>query len=245
MPPAVAYSSVTSRLRSPDNVSGRSRASRASAVVAALLFAGAISQAGAASITGQAADRQVNAAGVIADSSVMHCGYSGVNTVSCVFVFQLPTLPAGKQITGASLRCFQQGSDGTPAYNADLYGIRVSTSSEVRASDAFAGPTDTEAVLIQDNLIVPSDTSGTRSSESKELTEFLNVAYANGEGAGQYVFFRLSPDVVGLPKNFSRFRIYSAEYTGGSYYWPTITYKAGKLEVVPSPAATPAAEAAK
>lgn len=208
------------------------RSTAAAVAFASCLFAGAAPAERVAVLAGLAADRQVTGAGVITDASAMQCGYAGSNEVNCILVFQLPALPEGKQFSDATLRCFQQGTDGEPSFNADLYGIRVASSPEVRAADCFVGESDAEAVLIHDNIILASDTSGKRTSSSKELTEFLNIAYAKGAGAGQYVFFRLSPDAAVRGKSFSRFRIYSAEYAGGRFYWPTISYKAADVAPV-------------
>lgn len=235
-------SSVHSSLEKISTRLAGRRSFAAVVALASLLLSGAAPADRVTVLFGLGADRQVTGAGAITDASSMHCGYAGASEVNCIYVFQLPTLPPGKQFTDVSIRFFHQGTDGEPSFNADLYGIRVAASPEVRATDCFVGPSDSEAVLIQDNLILASDTNGKRTSDAKELAEFLNIAYAKGAGAGQYVFFRINPDLALRGKNFSRFRIYSADYAGGRFYWPTISYKTAD----DAPGAVPAAgEAAK
>ena len=190
----------------------------------------------AASIYGLADDRQVSSMGALTDGTPMMSGYSGTTAYNPVVVFQLPSLPAGKEFSAASLRLYLQGKTGTPTFNGDLYALGVSASSAVLSTDHYSGASDPGALLIQNNLITPSASGGAITASDVVLTDFLNAAYANGTGAGQYVFFRVSPDVAGL-NNYTRYNLYSAEYSGGSYYWPSITY--GTADTVPAWSSVP------
>ncbi len=192
---------------------------------AALALTAAMVPLRADTLYGLAEDRQVSGTGSVTDSNPMLSGYSGSNGLNPVFVFPLPTLPAGHEFSSASLRVYQQGKDGTPSFNADLYGLGVSPSPSVYPDDFYFGPSDSSALLIKDNLLTPSNNSGPAYASTTELSYYLNAAYNNGSGAGQYVFFRVSPDVAGLNYNYTRYRFYSRDYSGGSYYWTSISYE--------------------
>ncbi|CAM3032958.1 DUF7594 domain-containing protein [Rariglobus hedericola] len=204
--------------------------------IATTLFAGTLLAVSAAyaqtsTIYGLTADRQVNSAGTLSDGTPMQAGYSGTTAQNAVVVFQLPTLPAGKEFDAASLRLYFAAPSGTPSFNGDLYALGVSASSAVQSGDYYSGALDAGAVRLQDNLVTPSATSGARVSNAADLTDFLNAAYDKGARAGQYVFFRVSPDVAGL-NNYTRYNLYSREYSGGSFYWPSLTY--GTADIPPS-----------
>lgn len=188
-----------------------------------LIAAAAAPIANAQTIYGLSADRQVSSGGILTDGSPMLAGYSGSTGYASVFVFQLPTLPAGTQFGTASLRVYLMGKDGTPTFNGDLYGLASSSSSTVQASTYYAGPLDSAATLIQDNLVTPSSAGSSITISPAMLTSYLNAAYANGAGAGKYVFFRVNSDLAGL-NSFTRYKFYSTEYSGGSFYWPSLTY---------------------
>lgn len=193
---------------------------------AALLLTTAISAtttAKAATIYGLTADRQVASDGGLGNGSTMMAGYSGTAGYNGVVVFQLPTLPAGEEFGPASFSLYLQGKTGTPTFNGDLYGLASDSSSDVLASDFFIGSSDSTAALIKDNFLVPANGSGRVSGSSAALTWYLNNAYDNGAGAGKYIFFRVNPDIAGL-NQYIRYNMYSADYTGGSYYWPSLTY---------------------
>lgn len=194
-----------------------------SRLAAAALLTASAGVLQAATIYGLAADRQVDSAGALSDPGTMMSGYSGTTGYNPVVVFQLPTLPAGKEFSAASLRFYFAPKTGTPPFNGDLYGIGVSSSPTVLAADFYAGAADAGSLLIQDNFAVPAGGTGAHVTSAATLTDYLNATYANGAGAGQYVFFRVSPDVAGL-SNFTRYNLYSAEYSGGSFYWPSLTY---------------------
>ncbi len=191
-------------------------------LASAFLGASAL-QSQTSTIYGLTADRQVSSTGIVSDTTPMFAGYSGTTGMNAVVVFQLPTLPAGKEFDAASLRLYQNSRDGAPSFNADLYGVAVSASSSVLASQYYAGSSDSASILIKDNLLTSASATGSISTNAAELTDFLNSTYANGSGAGKYVFLRVNPDIAGL-NNYTRYKFFSADYSGGSYYWPSLTY---------------------
>lgn len=191
--------------------------------IAVFAVAAAALSVRAATLYGTTDDRQVSSAGAVTDVNPMQSGYSGTTVLNPIVVFQLPALPAGKEFSAVSLRLYLQGRDGTPTFNADLYGLGVSASAAVYPSDCYAGAFDSSTILLQDNFLTTANVSGPFTTAATDLTDYLNAAYAGGTGAGRYVFFRLNPDVAGLSGTV-RYKLYSAEYSGGSYYWPTLTY---------------------
>lgn len=176
-------------------------------------------------IYGLSEDRQVSSTGTLSDASSMKSGYSGSTGLNPVVVFQLPTLPAGQEFSDASLRFYLQNKTGTPSFNADLYALGVSDQPDVLSTDFYAGPSDSSAILVKDDIMDPSNTSGPKYASDQVLTDYLNAAYDYGAGAGAYVFFRLSPDLAGLTNNYTRYNVYSKEAYGGSYYWPSLSYE--------------------
>lgn len=176
-------------------------------------------------VTGITADAQVSATGANTASNPMLAGFSGSTGMCPVFVFQLPSLPAGHKIGTASVSVFYYGKDGSPSFNADLYGLPCRTASTVLSSDFYAGPSDPNATLIQDNFATPSSgstgvTTGTNAAGDLALANYLNIQYQAG-GTGKFVFLRLSPDAV-LTNNFTRYKYNSAE--ASAFYQPKLTF---------------------
>ena len=196
---------------------------RVSRLLAAIALSVSAVTSQASSIYGLTADRQVDSAGGVSDASTMMSGYSGGTGLATVVVFQLPALPAGQEFSAASFSLYLQGKSGTPVFNGDLYGLGASASSSVVAGDFYVGPADVTSTLIQPAFYIPAMSSGRITASASALTSYLNNIYANGAGAGQYVFFRVNPDTAGL-SNYTRYLTYSADTTLGAYYWPQLTY---------------------
>jgi len=200
----------------------------------ALWLALSASSIEAATIYGLTVDREVNSDGTMNDVTPMLAGFAGTTPIptNAVMVFQLPTLPAGQKFAAANLS-FYMGKNGTPTYNGDLYGLPVSASSTVSPSSFYVGAADPTATLIQDNLFTPAMAAGTITTSSAVLADYLNNAYANGTGAGKYVFFRINPD-ANVTWVWTRYTIASAEDPAGASHWPTLTYTtASTWDVVP------------
>lgn len=202
------------------------RVSRLLAAVA--LAASAMTAQASSTIYGLTADRQVDSAGGLSDVSTMMSGYSGSMGMTPVVVFQIPTLAAGQQFSATSISLYLQGNNGTPVFNGDLYGLGASSSSSVLASDFYVGSADVASTLLQRAFYTPAMTGGRVTTSANDLTIYLNNIYANGSGAGQYVFFRVSPDIAGL-SNYTRYMTYSADTTLGAFYWPQLTYSTATI----------------
>ena len=151
---------------------------------------------------------------------VLRIGSSGTATKAAVLPFELPTLAPGETITSANLLVNNLGASGTPsnAYNADLYGLGFRSSAAVLASDFYAGPTPdpTDATLLQADFLTFGASGGSEDVETNAaadatLLDYLNAQYANGAEGGDFVFFRLNPDVATTPNNFERYQIAAEE----------------------------------
>ncbi|HLL90771.1 MAG TPA: PEP-CTERM sorting domain-containing protein [Tepidisphaeraceae bacterium] len=162
-------------------------------------------------LNGNSADREVAQNGVL---GVVNGGEARVgqstetndanNGRNGVFVFQLPSL--GSQETTftdatLSLRLVGTAAAGNGNYTLDLYGLGRRATADVLGTDYYEGNTEdaTDATRLVDNFITPSTTTGTRSASVAALSAYLTAQYADGAGAGQYVFFRLNPDSATVP----------------------------------------------
>lgn len=176
---------------------------------------------GQTTIVGNVADAQVSSASVNATANPILAGFSGNTGYSAVFVFQLPTLPAGHKFYTANFSAYLYGKDGTPAFNGDLYGLGFRSSATVLTSDFYAGPGQSGVTLIQDNYVVPTSGSATMSTNDQGdavLGAYLNTQYKAG-GAGKFVFIRVSPDAV-MTNNYTRYKFNTAE--AAAFYQPKL-----------------------
>lgn len=161
-----------------------------------------------------------------------------------VIPFQLPTLDPGAKFVTASLTDQLAGISGAPTFNADLYALtRTSADATVVSADFYAGPSDSAATLIQDNILTPTTpvrgtvawpylSFSTSTSGSAALVDFLNAIYAGGANAGKYFFLRFSPDLASMPTGNNAYNI-TASNAGNSFEKPTITFT---TDAVPEPA---------
>ena len=179
-------------------------------------------------------------------SEILRTGLSGSTGATAsqtiVFVFQLPTVAPSEPITGATLNftflSYQTaGAAVATLGNIDLYGLGYRSSSTVLATDYYHGALDpsTSATRIQDNLLATSGlttNSAIATNASAALTAYINAQYSAGAQAGDYIFFRLSPDSASYPdpSNGARgYNIASADHSTTSFR-PTLT-----LDQVPEP----------
>lgn len=168
---------------------------------------------------------------------------------SFVAPFQLPALPVGEVFTSATIQFRLYEKIGTITYNLDLYALTNranSGSSALETGDANEGPTDaTNAILIGDNFLTPASpfqsgagadpanaTKVSGAGEEAALLSFLNSQYL-ANGAGSYVFFRLSPDDA-VPNNNNAYSILT-QNAGALSERPQITYTSAVV-AVPEPA---------
>lgn len=125
----------------------------------------------------------------------------GPGLTTAVFPFQLPDL-------GAINNPFDTADFGVNLYrkgdaistDIDLYAVRVDASPLISADDWYNGAGfDTNAILIQEGFLTfgstivgPGPNNTTDADGDAALLSYLNEAYDGGNGAGQYVFLRLS-----------------------------------------------------
>ncbi|MDB6069586.1 MAG: hypothetical protein JWL81_757, partial [Verrucomicrobiales bacterium] len=129
--------------------------------------------------------------------------YSG-SPLHYIAPFQLPNLGPGV-FSDVSFTVTSNSIFVTPTFNVDIYGITgVRATPDIVPADAIAG--GTAGSLIQDNFwtadAVPTPGSYTTSPASGVVfAAWLNAQYADGLGANQYAFLRLSPDVINPPRS--------------------------------------------
>jgi hypothetical protein len=204
--------------------------------------------AGAASLFAAVDDRELNETSPLTlglvDGATFRAGAStGAAGRNGIFMFQLPDLGAvAAPFASADLGLYLFSPSSTPAYNVDLYGLGVQSSSAlvlgsgVLATNRYyeGAAADANATLIQLDFATPAMgfTPGWRNTNSTgdtNLVSYLNSVYANGTNIGQYVFFRVNPDVSG--GEFTGYNFSSAD-TGttagsvgaGTTFDPVITY---------------------
>lgn len=213
-----------------------SRYCGALAVAAAVLLPPVL--ADAATLSGLTQDADARQDGGVSELSRdnIFVGQSAATEYNAVYVFQLPTLAAGESFGSADFSFRLKDKYGTPAYDADLYGLTRRASPTVLGTDfydsASANPAGTliQPTILPRTLANAETPLSTSASGDAALLNYLNAQYANGAGAGQYVFLRFSANTA-TPNTESGFDIYSAEATTAANR-PVITYT-----VVPEPAA--------
>lgn len=124
---------------------------------------------------------------------------------SPVYAFQLPSLGnVSDPFATATLGLTFYAKDGTPTFNIDLYGLGVSASPTVVASQYYSGSGDTTSgvTLLENGILTPSTpmTSADQPNNvfSTDLSSYLNTAYAGGVNAGEYVILRFSATQSGI-----------------------------------------------
>ena len=120
--------------------------------------------------------------------------------------FQLPSLGAiNNPFSTATLGVNYFKTDGTPAFNVDLYGLGLRANSTVLGSDYYGGSLDTTpgVTLLEAGIITPSTSQTSADSPvnvfSTDIASYLNTLYADGANAGQFVMMRFNADVSGIP----------------------------------------------
>jgi hypothetical protein len=146
---------------------------------------------------------------------------------SPVYAFLLPNLGAvAAPFSSATFTVGLSTSTSTfNGYSADVYGLTARSAPDILGSDAFAGANDTTgAVKLQDNWInfnqSTAVSTGIKTLSNASLVNYLNAQYANGAGAGKYVFLRISPDTGG--NIFKNVRFAASEYTANVAWRPKL-----------------------
>ncbi len=164
-------------------------------------------------------------------------------------MYRLPTLAAGSTITSAvlSLNLAAIAVPNSINYNVDLYALSFRSTANITQADFFVGPLDASpsATLIQDNFVLRAATTSatptgryeTNLAGSATLASFLNAQYAsgaNGGVAGDFVFFRLSPDqTAGL--GFGGYDFNTQDNASTSGLRPSLTLTTASSAAAPEP----------
>lgn len=205
--------------------------------------------ANAAPILGNIADATIRADGLLqngtANDLIVGRTFSAAER-NGIFVFELPSLGAGV-FDSASFSVSLLSTtniDGTELQNVDLYGLGRRAASTPLGDDYFAGDfgtDDTDATPLQDNFLTSAaaftgvgNTFSTDASGSAALLGYLNSQYANGAGAGEFVFIRAGLDAVSGTNE--RFSFTSAEGgIAGVGTSPSIDFEFTSTSTVPEP----------
>ncbi|QDU88914.1 hypothetical protein Pla175_22980 [Pirellulimonas nuda] len=117
---------------------------------------------------------------------------------------------------------------------ADLYGLDRRSTAEILDSDYYGltNSADPNATLLQDNFLTADmDVNASFYSNSggnKNLLSFLNEQYAGGEGAGDYVFLRVSSNA-----NNTQNWAFASGDSGDESLRPQLRYLSANVEVIP------------
>ncbi len=139
--------------------------------------------------------------------------FSGFGTVEPEFVIQLPTLGANQVFATANFFSNTFTKGGNINFSLNLYGLAARSSQAIQGSDFYVGSAPTgngSDTLLQSAYVT---TANSNLVASTDITSYLNAQYANGAGAGQFIFFRLTPNVQ--PNDQSFFSFTSGRFSGG------------------------------
>jgi hypothetical protein len=161
-------------------------------------------------IRSDAADYEANSTGI---TSTGVSGDLRIGTIvispnaritSAILPFQLPALPAGEVVTGATLDVLTSTDTvtntlrrPTASENGDLYGLPFdATPVDVTAARYFSGPNDTTVGVtkLQDNYLVAAHANTAQRVISVDISAYLNSLYAAGAQAGDFAILRISYD---------------------------------------------------
>lgn len=127
-------------------------------------------------------------------------GYVAGKQMSPVFPFQLPELPAGKEVVSAKFQVNLEGFNAIEFISGelDLYGLPFRSSATVLVSDGYAGAFDADltATALQESFATKTTPIGVVESTingNQALIAYLNTQYLTA-ATGDYVFLRLSND---------------------------------------------------
>lgn len=165
----------------------------------------------------------------------------GPGLTTIVIPFELPNLGAvANPFLSADFGVMVFEIGNATVTDVDLYGVRVSSSPAIAASDHYHGATpDPNATLIQASFLTPSSSAGfvgapnntTNATGSANLLSYLNSAYDGGDGAGDFVFLRLSYASDSYASGWDAYKI-TMRNAGQTGEWPVINYTA-----IPEPGA--------
>lgn len=149
------------------------------------------------------------------------------------------SLPSGEQFSDADfhVRFHSFFGGNAPDYGVDVYGLsRTAATDTVLASDHYAGPVDSAATLVQNNMLTPTVVGGadnyTDATGDAALAGWLNTVWAGGANAGKYAFLRLTPDRTDGTYAWSGYTLITV-LGGGTEERPSLTYSTAAM---PEPA---------
>ncbi|MEO9968176.1 MAG: T9SS type A sorting domain-containing protein [Reichenbachiella sp.] len=142
---------------------------------------------------------------------------------TAVMPFEIPTIPEGMVIVAAQLDFTTNQVPAWMAQSNDLTALPYREAPTVLGTDHYQGEYggDPSAYGIQESIITPTTVAGahtTSDSANDAIVAYMNEQIANGAEAGDFVFFRLNPDVADAV-NYARVDIDSHESnsnTGGA-----------------------------
>jgi hypothetical protein len=152
-----------------------------------------------------------------------------------MMVFQIPNFGnvANPFLTAELEVTLAQKGDGLD-FPADLWAVRASASDDLNLSDWFIGPetgapgNGAAGTLIQQSYLIPSSEIGkvlTSTSGNSALLEYLNARYDNGNGIGDYVFFRVNKgDEDAFAYGWNAYVLNSSQAEEGEETAPEIKY---------------------
>ena len=130
---------------------------------------------------------------------------------SGIFPFQLPAIPAGKDLTNASLKVYVNYGRSWATTNIDLYGLTYRSVSDITTADYYSGAFGAgngSDVGIEDDYFTKNAANGTDDTprweetsvaSNTKLKDYILAQYAAGAVAGDWIFLRLSVDNTGMP----------------------------------------------
>lgn len=148
---------------------------------------------------------------------------------SAILPFALPEIPAGEQITSATLSLFVVGqavaNQPTSAMNVDLYGLPVDAAPfDITNTRYFSGENDATLGVskLQTDFLTSTTPGVTETSTttytlrtSVDISSYLIALYEGGAVAGDFAVLRLSMDNPD-PTLLQRYRIRSSGGTGAA-----------------------------
>ncbi|MHB1157560.1 MAG: right-handed parallel beta-helix repeat-containing protein [Phycisphaerales bacterium] len=167
---------------------------------------------------------------------------SDKQTRSYVVAFLLPVLASNETITQATLAVrfgflTLDGSGQNINYNVDLYALGQTSEDPGVIADVHWASTEIDTrfgnQLLMDNWIISTTPAGTTMEYSDAaLFDFLNQMIAAGH-AGEYVFFRLSPD-RGFDATGGYYNFNTQDHVTANFR-PSLTIDVGNVTLLPIP----------
>ncbi|MFT6627961.1 MAG: hypothetical protein ACJA1R_001221, partial [Flavobacteriales bacterium] len=152
-------------------------------------------------------DASVSVNGVVSNRSLTSSitghdpAFEANDNHALVLPFELPTIPVGEQVNGATFDVVVSGAigsnSGATSFNTDLYGLGLRAAGLPVAGDYFAGGDDlANTQLVMDfvpfGTVVPFHDPA--NPDVRRLTGAVLVDYLNNNTGGQFLTFRLSTD---------------------------------------------------